>query len=324
MFLIILSHFSIYGNWQNVDSLSPYETVRFLLFDGLGPASAICFFIITGYFSVKEESLRKELKKSVSKILNVWSQTLFYSATIGLLLFVLKEADFLALIKSFLPFTLNEYWFVTCYLLLILFSPYLNIIGNNLSDNNLKKFLLVLFFLQIPALLNNKIINQFLLAVLGYFSGRYIFLNKKELTKFSSKFLWISFFVLYLIDLVSIFILRSIGIEFHHSAHFTQYILAFCLSVTMFLITVNAKSLSSKVINYFSRSVFALYLITEQSSFRGILWVKIFNVGSFQGSLIFPLQGIVVVFEICLVCFLIDFVRRSTFNFFKNRSRLKK
>lgn len=319
MFFIVLSHFSIFGNWYGVDNFSPFETVRTLLFDGLGPAAAICFFIITGYFSFKEGSLEKRIKKSATKFFNVWGQTFFYSATIGTLLFIVKQSDVTSLVKAFLPFTLNEYWFVTCYLLLVLFSPYLDMIGDNLSSKDLKRLLIVLFILQIPALLNNMIINRFLLAILGYYSGKYIFLNKKKLTTLNNKLLWLSFFTLYLIDLLSIFVLRSIGIDFQHSAHFTQYILAFCISVILFLIAINAKPFSSKLVNYISRSAFALYLITEQPTFRHILWGKLLNVGKYQNSVIFPLQGIFVVFGICIVCFLIDFVRRGLLSFFKNR-----
>jgi len=317
MFLIVLSHFSIFGNWRNVGVLSPFQTVRFLLFDGLGPAAAICFFIITGYFSVKKESLEKRIKKSTRKIFSVWGQTFFYSAIIGILLFILKKADFRSLVTSLLPFSLNEYWFVTCYLLLMLFSPYLDVLGDSLSDNNLKRLLTILFILQIPALLNNMIINRFLLAIIGYYTGKYIFLNKNFFIDLNSKILFLFFLILYLIDLLSIFLMRSIGVEFQHSAHFTQYILAFCLSVTLILITINAKPLSSKLINYISKSVFALYLITEQSSFRHILWGRIFNVGRFQDSVVFPLQGIIVVSEICIACFLIDFIRRSIVSLFK-------
>lgn len=319
MFLIVLSHFSIYGNWHGIENFSPFETVRTLLFDGLGPAAAICFFVITGYFSVKKESLEEKVKKSAGKIFNVWKQTFFYSATIGILLFILKQSDLISLVKSFLPFTLNEYWFVTCYLLLILFSPYLDIIGNNLTNNGLRRLLVILFILQIPALLNNTIINQFLLAVIGYYSGRYIFLNKKKFTHLNNALLYGSFITLYLIDLLSIFVLRIMGIGFHHSAHFTQYILAFCLAIVLFLITINAKTFSNRKVNYISKSVFAMYLITEQSSFRPILWDGLFNVGRFQNSIVFPLQGVVIVFGICVVCFLIDIIKRSLFSFFKNK-----
>ena len=319
MFLVVLAHFSIYGNWHGVNEFTPFETVKALMFDGLGAAAAICFFIISGYFSVKERSLEKRIKKSTSKIFSVWGQTFFYSVTIGILLFIVRQSDFISLVKAFLPFTLNEYWFVTCYLLLTIFSPYLDMLGDNLSNKDLKRLLTILFVLQIPALLKNIIINQFLLAVIGYYSGKYIFLNKKKFTTLNNKLLWFSFFTLYLIGLFSIFILRSIGMAFNQSGHFLGYVLAFCLSITMFLIAINARPISSKIVNYVSKSVFALYLITEQPTFRYILWEKLLNVGKYQNSVIFPLQGIFVVFGICIVCFLIDFVRRGLLSFFKNR-----
>lgn len=65
MFLIVLSHFSVFGNWSNKSSLTALQTTRALLFDALGPAAAICFFLITGYFSNKAG---RQIKIQVKKV----------------------------------------------------------------------------------------------------------------------------------------------------------------------------------------------------------------------------------------------------------------
>src|SRR5699024_3321610 len=189
-----------------------------------GAAAAVCFFIITGYFSVKKESFKSKEKKSISKFVNVWTQTFFYSSIIGIILFFTKKVGLVSLLKSFLPLTLSEYWFVTCYLLLMIFSPYLDLIGDKLSNRRFLRLLIILSLLQIPALLKNAIVNQFFLALLGYFSGKYIYLNKEKFEKIRKRFLCSLLIIIYLIDLLSIFVMRSIGVQFQRSGHFTGYL----------------------------------------------------------------------------------------------------
>ncbi|WP_420866373.1 acyltransferase family protein [Loigolactobacillus backii] len=116
MFCIVLSHFSLFGNW-NKAGLTPITTTRLLLFDPLGPASALIFFIITGYFTYKSTatfqlSIRKELHKG----LNIWLQTMFYSISILIIFLLTNHSVPLKIIaKAIFPFTLNEYWFVSAY-----------------------------------------------------------------------------------------------------------------------------------------------------------------------------------------------------------------
>ena len=42
------------------------------------------------------------------------------------------------------PVTFGEYWFVTCYLLLFILSPFLNILVKNLKKEDYKKLLMIL------------------------------------------------------------------------------------------------------------------------------------------------------------------------------------
>jgi len=48
------------------------------------------------------------------------------------------------LIKALLPFSTNEFWFFTCYLLILLFSPYLNGFVDRSSQRQFKKLLTAL------------------------------------------------------------------------------------------------------------------------------------------------------------------------------------
>lgn len=63
MYFIVLSHFSIYGNWVNLDHINGVQKVKILVFSPLGPAAALCFFLITGFFSKYNIELNVKIKK---------------------------------------------------------------------------------------------------------------------------------------------------------------------------------------------------------------------------------------------------------------------
>lgn len=81
-----------------------------------------CFVLISGYFLCTS-------KFRLKKLVSVWGQALVYSVVFYLLACLInKDASFslLAFLKSFLVVILRRYWFVTAYVLLYIFSPFLN------------------------------------------------------------------------------------------------------------------------------------------------------------------------------------------------------
>lgn len=125
-FMIVISHFAVYGNWDDVSSISAIDTTRILVLDILGPIGAVIFFMITGYFHSESDFEKKRLK-SFSKVKQVWLKTWGYSVLMLAISVVLKiNVSRYAYIRAALPVMMNEYWFITCYIILILFIPYVN------------------------------------------------------------------------------------------------------------------------------------------------------------------------------------------------------
>ena len=67
MIMIVISHISLYTNWEGISNLSPYSTVRLLGFDILGPIGAVLFFMIPGFFA-RDYDVDKAIYKSLYKI----------------------------------------------------------------------------------------------------------------------------------------------------------------------------------------------------------------------------------------------------------------
>ena len=126
MFMIILFHFSVHGAWPESGPLASDVAVEMLSFGG--KLGVNCFVLITGYFMV-----RSQLK--LASLLRVLLETWFYSFVI-LFIFLLVDPSLITeakLRKAVLPVVSGEYWFITCYLALMVASPLLNLAWRHLS-----------------------------------------------------------------------------------------------------------------------------------------------------------------------------------------------
>lgn len=88
------------------------------------------FIIITGYFMVHSSF---DLKKSYQRVLSVYGTIFFYSVVLGIIVLANRnifETEYTVPIivgKMILPLFSQEWYFLTDYILLCLFAPFLNI-----------------------------------------------------------------------------------------------------------------------------------------------------------------------------------------------------
>lgn len=107
---------------------------------------------------------------------------------------------------------MNEYWFVTCYIIMILFSPFLDIVIKRINFKQHSYILAIFLGLMFVELVEDNIVNRLVLAFFSYFVGSYIRLYQDELSKVKNTILYIGIMILFSIDLLSIFLSRLIGI----------------------------------------------------------------------------------------------------------------
>ena len=131
MFLIVLTHGFIWGMpFQSPKSTIGLNNVLFPLFSALTSFSVNCFIIISAFFLSRSYSLK------FKKAFMIWLQTFFYSALLWVLFkFVTKTTD-TSFITVVLPVVNNLYWFVTDYLILLILSPFLAILCDNLDKKS--------------------------------------------------------------------------------------------------------------------------------------------------------------------------------------------
>ncbi len=86
----------------------------------LAPHAVNCFVLISGYFLITS-------KFKIERALRVILETIFYTFTITIILYLLGKANLYDIAKSIMPFapTKFSYWFVNKYLAVILLSPFI-------------------------------------------------------------------------------------------------------------------------------------------------------------------------------------------------------
>lgn len=126
MMMIIMFHFSVHGSWPDAGELASDVAVNMLSFGG--KLGVNCFVLITGYFAV---SGRPKLQSVLRVVLETW----FYSYLI-LGIFLVAQPDLVTpekLRRAVIPLCSGEYWFITCYVAMMLASPFLNVLWRHLG-----------------------------------------------------------------------------------------------------------------------------------------------------------------------------------------------
>lgn len=318
IFLIVLSHFSLYTNWLDQKSLSPLGTVWVMGFDAFGSVGAFVFFLISGFFgfrkSSKPSSINENFTKVFRKILSVWIQTEFYSVVLllGAVLFGV-QIGFGSVLSSIAPFTMGTFWFVTVYILVILVSPYLIRLLENISRGEFSALIFLMFILLFLGLVRDTFINRFYLGLFGYIFGYWLHKYEDDVLNIKLGKLIFSLIVLILSDYGLIFITRLLGVAVSSTAHFTQMNIAALIGICIFILVMKLSPFKIVWLNQAASGVFGVYLITENQFVREYLWNRLICAEYFQYQWFLPLYGIGTVIIISIVFIAIDILRGKFF-----------
>lgn len=116
-----------------------------------------CYAMISGYVGV-DSTYR------YSNLVMLWLQVVFYLLLGNLLFacFIPGSADLKTIIKSFMPFLRNQYWYFTAYCCLFLFMPLLNRLIDSLNRKQAAVVCVLIFlvFSVTPTLLRTDVVFQ--------------------------------------------------------------------------------------------------------------------------------------------------------------------
>ncbi len=318
--LLIISFHYVYKSGYVFETLNlnSFIVKVFYLFGELG---VNIFFLITGYFMI-------DGKFSFRKLIHLLLEIEFYhliSMAIALNLgihSIYRKRDWFLL---FFPTILNDYWFVTVYVLVYLFSPYFNILIQNLKKKDYQKLLFILLtvFCIIPTFFgffyntSETLLNysRLIWAIVIYFVGAYL---KKYPIKYydtiPKSILWGSLsFLLMVLAIPIIYYFRDIfsKIGTEEVAYFwtPNNILMLITSVSLFEVFLKIKIKPNRMINKIASTTLGIYILHD-GKLNTYMWSLLKTKEHLQGEhliLYILLSSIIIFISFAIV----DFTRQG-------------
>lgn len=274
--------------------------------NGIFQAGVSIFVLISGYFGIS---------RSVSRVVKLERDILFYSVLGGVLSYAFLQGTSMELLKSFLPISTNKYWFLTCYMILMLFSPYINELVEKMEKKDFEKLLLLFFavFSVLPTFVYFDVLQQGGKSVVNmlflYLLGRYI--NKYGAERYATKYLILglvaSFVISVGINVLSSYITGGVGAHIPMSRDCSAFIII--EAVCIFLLFRNY-NFYSRVINGVAKHVVAVYMF--EGVFRNLFTTYVYDWNGYQQMPYWCVVSILVAILSFLCCILIDVVKNYT------------
>ena len=344
MFFIILYHIILHGNLI-VDSSGGTKFLLILL-ESFLVVHVNSFILLTGYFQSEKNA---KLSKVISIINSNWFYKVLCFAGILILVKFFSFSNVVPLtlkqkIISILPLDRGENWYVNCYLLIYIFSPFLNILINKLSQKRFKKLIFILFiiFSIVGTLLIGNVVPNYLdgrsilTFILLYFVGAYLkkypidnlnlFQNISDnIKKYIFLIIYISLsFIIMAFEITYNSVVINGGIYSEIAMIFRMLSISFLsplvlLSAVSYFLFFKNMTFNSKVINFIGGTTFGIYLLHENVYIRENIYTWLHLSEHANGGI--KLIGMIMVLGIIIfiVCMIIEIIRKAIFKFFYKR-----
>lgn len=319
MFMVIILHVLGHGGLLN-SGVGGFKYLGICFLESLCIIAVNCFALISGFVNHNK-------RFSVKKILNLWVQVFFINATISIIFYIAGLETFTveSLLNILFPILKYNYWYFTCYFMLLILMPFLNLIINKSNKATLLTVLgFIGIFIGILALFTGDFTlfdfaNGYSVSWLAflYLVGGAIHKYDLKIKAFDNKN------ILYLVLYVSISILSvvisSLSLMYLNKPTMFYYtnIFNFANSVILLMYFANVKVKSNKIISFLSLTSFGVYLIHEhmfiRKHFISEKFLKFSEYNIFVIGLI--VVGSAVVIYIC--CAALEFLRQKLFNVIK-------
>ena len=307
--MIICLHYLGHGGSLEVLRPSDFNFYLAYALESFFIIAVNCFILITGFFQINKEC-------NFKKVVDLWTQVFFYSVLISSIfwIFKLEPINIKNVIQMIFPVITGRWWFITVYIMLYCFSPFINTALNHMEKNTHKELLLVLafFFVILPSFRPNITYFQ----DTGYSLYNFVFLYsvgayiRKYDVLYKINFLYAYFLCSLSIFLVSAFV--TITCKKCISFFYYNFIPVELSAIFLFIYFKNTK-ISSPKINEIATSVFGIYLISSDPFIRNILYSKILHCADYYYSPFFLLHMVVSLVGIFSFCLVIETFRQRLF-----------
>lgn len=259
MFFIVIWHISVHAQ---KGELITHDFIGSITITGVN-----IFILITGYFG---------LKLQWKSLLNIIAMVIFYHIITLVMNYVIfdQEPSIGNIICIFAPISRTPYWFVNCYLILMLLSPALNIVKEKATKRQYIYILGVLIYLScITGFVFRQRINYNGYCVMQFITMYFIgdAIKRYNAIKLIKKKYLVS---IYLFSTAILYIGGLFDIERTYAYNNPVLMLA---AISLFCLIAKIK-FSSSSINTFAQYMFPVYLLQE-SVFRRRIYKELYNFG---------------------------------------------
>ena len=312
-----MGHYSVWGALPIRENAFTFQEV-FLDLMTLGNLSVTIFMMISGYFLIK--STKVNWMKFVLFIL----EALFYSIFIFIVMCIdTKSFDWMELYNSLFSVLTGRAWFITCYLLIYLFHPFINKLIKSLGEKELNIFVLLLFICSSVITIlpfTDKFLNGLVSLFVIYVFGAYLQL-RKEHRLFTKKNGWILVGIGVFVIVSSVILLKLAAVNnpalgeggnlyFYTKNSFS----VIAVAVGIIMICEKSKPHYSRTVNFIASFNLGIYLAHSHSEYwESVIWGRIFRVPEYiQQYHVVPCLFITCIM-LYLACLALDIVRHYAF-----------
>lgn len=317
--LIIFSHFSRHGFMVLFDDLDmiPGTINRvFLRSTYLGNLGSVIFVIISGYFLCNSKKVT--LRKLLSMVIQVWTYSMLGYLICGLYLqgisFSIKDF-FVALT----PLIHKVSWFFSCYILLYIIHPYLNMVIRNLNKDEYIKLLIVSLLLWsfIPVIFHISFYdNDLIQFILFYFIGAYLRVYDPQIKPLYVCIGVVSMFVMWcglhlLLELLSVSsYIKDVSLLLADKN--SPFVILTAVLICYVFLKANLKY--NPLINEMASCVGGIYLIHDNPYVRKIIFNDIFQLEGIVNSSYLPFWVSGFVLIVFVSCYFVEKTRKCIYN----------
>ncbi len=319
MFGIIFHHYVLKGGILELEEISINKFIASIIYIG-GKLGVIIFIFISGYFLV-------DSKFKFRNLIKIFLQTLFYSVVIYsvLVLTGMVKISFKDCIKSLLPISYDQYWFVTGYIGMYLFMPFLNILIKNVTERQYEILLLFggILFIFLPtfivgggeAFLNSTTYFMYLYLLIAYVKKYDIkFLNNKKKCIIA---ITITLLIMIIVSALSMLLSTRVkvlerGITYLANQNSLTMVI---LALAIFQLFKKIEIKDNNIIRIMANSSFSVYLIHENPYFSKILWNDIVKTQNYYYSTVGIFISSICISAICiyLISIISELFRKNIF-----------
>ena len=313
MLLIVAHHFAVHSGFSFPADTLPPEKLYIQFIQMGGKIGVDIFVLISGYFMSTKSGFNP------SKILKFVGQCFFISVVMYVALLASGIIDFspIEMIKNVFPLTFNKWWFATCYFVLLILSPFINILIKNLSKKSYIKLLAVMMILWClyPTFTTRSFyLNEFIWFVCLYFIAGYIrkYADDIHIKKSVSIAAIIILTILTYATAVTFDIIglqHSIYADNALKFYDIQQLPILLLAFFTFMLFKEINIRHNKVVNTIAAASFGVYLIHDNGLIHEFLWKSLAHNDEYSQTMYIVPHSILVILLVYISCTAIDLLR---------------